>query len=203
MKLKQHMSVLAALGLGLFVLIPAGACGDAKTDAGAVKPDAGVAKPATPPEVKVHVDTSGLTPAADFELPDLSGKMVSLASLRGQVVILNFWATWCGPCKYEIPHFIKLYNAYKDKGVTILGVSIGESKGQVEPFARTKGMTYPVLLDQKSLVPRNYGGVRGIPTTFVITQDGKIYRKHVGVPPSMTIFEEEVKALLGDTTTPQ
>jgi peroxiredoxin len=187
MNLKQHVPFLLTLSLGMAILLPAGACGDNKPQEAAKAPE----------EVKVFVDTSTLKPAADFELPDITGVNHTLAGYKGKVVILNFWATWCGPCKYEIPHFIKLYNAYKDKGVTILGVAIGEPKATVETFAKSKGMTYPVLLDVKSAVPRSYGGVRGIPTTFVITQDGKIYRKHVGVPADMAIFEEEVKALLG------
>jgi peroxiredoxin len=188
MKLKQYVPLLMVWALGFSVILPTGACGGDEK-AATVTP--------APEGVKVHVDTSTLKPAADFTLPDVAGVNQTLSSYRGKVVILNFWATWCGPCKYEIPHFIKLYNTYKDKGVTILGVAIGEPKGTVEGFARAKGMTYPVLLDTKSAVPRLYGGVRGIPTTFIITQDGKIYRKHVGVPADMKIFEEEVKALLG------
>lgn len=187
MRLRQHVSFLQTLGFSLAILVPAVACGD--------KPAATADAVDAP---KVYVDTSELKPAANFELMDLAGKVQSLDSYRGQVVILNFWATWCGPCRYEIPHFSRLYTSYKDKGVTILGVSLdAEGKGKVDPFVKAKGITYPILLDQKSAVPRLYGGVRGIPTTFIITQDGKIYRKHVGVPPDMAIFEEEIKTLLG------
>lgn len=193
MKLKQSVPFLAILGLGLTVMLPAVACSDDKSQAAIAQ---------TPADVKLFVDTSTLKPAADFELADLSGATQKLSQYRGRVVILNFWATWCGPCKYEIPHFIKLYNAYKDKGLTILGVSIGEQKSGVDAFAKARGMNYPVLIDSRSVVPRSYGGVRGIPTTFIITQDGKIYRKHVGVPQDMGIFEEEVKALLGIQPTP-
>jgi peroxiredoxin len=187
MRLRQPVPILLTLGFGLAILLPSVACGD--------KPATSTTTAADP---KVYVDTSELKPAANFELMDLSGKLVSLEGLRGQVVVLNFWATWCGPCRYEIPHFTRLYNAYKDKGVTILGVSLdAEGKSKVDPFVKAKGISYPILLDQKSAVPRLYGGVRGIPTTFVITQDGKIYRKHVGVPADMAIFEEQIKTLLG------
>jgi peroxiredoxin len=189
MKVRHYISILAILGLGAAVMIPVEACSDNKPQ---------TAQPVE--DIKVFVDTSTLKPAPDFELPDLAGGTQKLSAYRGKVVIVNFWATWCGPCKYEIPHFIKLYNASKDKGMTILGISIGEQKSTVEAFAKAKGMVYPVLIDTRSSVPGAYGGVRGIPTTFIITQDGKIYRKHVGVPQDMAIFEEEVKTLLGIQT---
>lgn len=200
MKLKNCVSLLVPLSLSLAVLLPTGACGgDTKTDAVKAPAAANAATPAatTPAEVKVFVDTAELKPAPDFSLTDVAGITQTLSAYRGKVVIINFWATWCGPCKYEIPHFVRLYNTYKDKGLVILGIDLQEPKATVEPFTKMKGMTYPVLLDLQGTVPRPYGGVRGIPTSFVITQDGKIYRKHVGVPQDMGIFEEEVKTLLG------
>lgn len=157
------------------------------------------AAPAAPPPVKTYIDTSTLTPAPDFQLVDLEGKVNSLADYRGKVVIFDFWATWCGPCKMEIPHFIDLQKIYGEKGLQIVGVSLDQGgKKDVAPFAKAKGINYDMLIGTNEAAMA-YGGVKGIPTTFVLTQDGKIYKKYVGVRPRET-FESDVKALLGITS---
>lgn len=147
-------------------------------------------------EIKTHVDTSSLAEAPDFKILDLEGKTVSLADYKGKVVILDFWATWCGPCRMEIPHFIDLQKIYGEKGLEVVGVSLDQGgKKDVEPFAKAKSINYDMLLGTNEMTMA-YGGVKGIPTTFILTQDGKIYKKYVGVRPR-EVFETDVKALLG------
>lgn len=147
-------------------------------------------------DIKTHIDTSALAVAPDFKILDLAGKPVTLADYKGKVVILDFWATWCGPCRIEIPHFIELQKLYGEKGLEVVGVSLDQGgKKDVEPFARAKSINYDMLLGNNEITMA-YGGVKGIPTTFVLTQDGKIYKKYVGVRPR-EVFEADVKALLG------
>jgi thiol-disulfide isomerase/thioredoxin len=145
--------------------------------------------PAAGAAPKVHVDTSALKPAADFKLADLEGNPKTLADYRGKVIILDFWATWCGPCKMEIPHFVELQNAYGPQGLEIVGVKA------VSTFAQKYKINYPILMGNDQIVSA-YGGVKGIPTAFVITQDGKIFRKYVGYR-EKKVFESDIRALLG------
>jgi cytochrome c biogenesis protein CcmG/thiol:disulfide interchange protein DsbE len=135
-------------------------------------------------------------PAADFKLPGVDGKTVRLSDFKGKVVILDFWATWCPPCKAEIPDFIALQKQYGPKGLQIVGVALDqEGADAVKPFAKEKGINYPIGLDPESTVPPSFGGVRGIPTTFVIDRKGNIVKKYVGAKPRET-FEADIKALL-------
>jgi len=123
-----------------------------------------------------------LTIAPDFTLQDISGKEVSLSDFKGKVIILNFWATWCPPCRKEIPVFIELYKKYKDEGLVIIGISLDrEGEKVLIPFVKKFGINYPVLIGTKKVVDA-YGGIRGIPTTFIIDKKGKIRKKHIGLP---------------------
>jgi thiol-disulfide isomerase/thioredoxin len=136
---------------------------------------------------KPAVDTSQLKLAPAWELYDLEGK----------VVLVDFWATWCGPCKRSIPHLIKLHEEYADQGVVVLGVSLDRADPQkvVKPFVALNNINYQILMGNMK-IQQDFGGVRGIPTAFIISQDGKIYRKLVGLRPKEH-YEEPIKALLG------
>jgi|Deesub1362B_J571_1020462.scaffolds.fasta_scaffold00163_43 cytochrome c biogenesis protein CcmG/thiol:disulfide interchange protein DsbE len=123
-----------------------------------------------------------LITAPDFTLKDIKGNNVSLSDFRGKIVILNFWATWCPPCRKEIPVFIKLYEKYKNEGLIIIGISLDkEGKKVIIPFVKKFGINYPILIGTKE-VENAYGGIRGIPTTFIIDKEGKIRKKHIGLP---------------------
>ncbi len=139
-------------------------------------------------------DASG-TAKLDFVLRDHNNVPVKMADYKGKVVILNFWATWCTPCKVEIPAFVELYDQYKDKGLVIVGVSIDDTVEQLRPFMKEYRMQYPVL-QMTTDIETAYGPLYGVPVTFFIARDGTICRKHMG-PATKEQFEEEIKALLG------
>ena len=135
------------------------------------------------------------TAAPAYELPDLDGKLVSNTDLLGKVVILDFWATWCPPCRMEVPHFIRLQNQYGDQGLEIVGLSLDAGGARdVRPFAVENKINYKMLI-AKDQTAESYGGVVGIPTTFVIDRKGVIIKKFVGYTPP-EVFEETIKPLL-------
>jgi thiol-disulfide isomerase/thioredoxin len=115
----------------------------------------------------------------DFSLPLVSGELQTLSALKGKVVFLNFWATWCGPCRDEMPSMEVLYNRFKDKGLEILAVNSEESQGDVIAFMQDYGLTFPALLDEDGRVNGAYG-IQAIPTTFLVDRDGKIILRLVG-----------------------
>jgi thiol-disulfide isomerase/thioredoxin len=131
----------------------------------------------------------------DFKLKDLEGKEVSLASYKGKVVLLNFWATWCGPCKAEIPGFVELQEKYRDK-LTIIGYSVDDTADLAKKYAAQYKMNYPILLGEgREDVQDAYGPIWGIPASFLISKDGNVCRKHMGIAPK-AVFEKEIVALL-------
>lgn len=133
--------------------------------------------------------------APDFTLNDLAGSPYSLKDAKGKVVILDFWASWCPPCKMELPHFQALYDKYRDKGLVVIGISVDRiSPAQIAAFTRANGMTYPVLVATQDVVD-SYGGVRDLPTTFVISRKGRIIKKFVGYQ-NRELFEALVRELL-------
>jgi len=133
--------------------------------------------------------------APNFSLKSYDGKIVELAKLKGKVVIVNFWATWCGPCRAEIPDFIKVYNAYKSKGLEIIGIALDEDGWSVvKPFIDTNKVNYPVVLGNAQVV-QQYGGIEGIPTTFIVDKKGNIVDHQVGML-TKTMLEQKMKVLL-------
>jgi len=115
----------------------------------------------------------------DFTLPLLTGGNATLSSYRGKVVILNFWATWCPPCRVEMPSMETLYQRFNAQGLEILAVDIGENASTVQQFIRSAGYTFPVLLDSANRVSSVYG-IEAIPTTYIIDREGKIIGRVVG-----------------------
>jgi thiol-disulfide isomerase/thioredoxin len=115
----------------------------------------------------------------DFELEDLNGNLKTLSSYRGKFVFLNFWATWCGPCRVEMPSMQRMYDELKDEGLEIIAVDIREDQKTVSKFMKDNNLTFPVLLDRKGQVSGIYG-VRSIPTTYLINKDGNIIGRAIG-----------------------
>jgi peroxiredoxin len=120
-------------------------------------------------------------PAPEFALKDASGKTVKLSDYRGKVVLLNFWATWCGPCKIEIPWFMDFEQTYKDKNFAVLGISLDEDGWDaVKPFIEQKKINYRVVIGTEQ-VALLYGEVDSLPTTFMIDREGRVAAVHVGL----------------------
>ena len=136
-----------------------------------------------------------LGPAPDFTLQSLDGRSVRLSDLRGKAVLLNFWATWCSPCKIEMPWFIELQNQYGSQGLQIVGVAMDDSsKEDIAKFAKDIGVNYPVLLG-KEAVGAAYGGVPALPESFFIGRDGKIVDRIIGLKGKSEIEDSIKKAL--------
>jgi thiol-disulfide isomerase/thioredoxin len=135
------------------------------------------------------------TPAPDFTLEALDGKNMKLSDFRGKAVALNFWATWCGPCKIETPWLVELQKQYADQGLQVVGVAMDDSgKDEIAKFAKDMGMNYPVLLG-KEAVGDAYGGVPALPETFFIGRDGKIVDRIIGLRGRSDIEDAIRKAL--------
>ncbi|MDZ7343744.1 MAG: TlpA family protein disulfide reductase [candidate division KSB1 bacterium] len=131
----------------------------------------------------------------DFSLATLSGETVNLRQFEGKkIVVVNFWATWCGPCRHEIPDFNRVYSRYRDRGVEILGISVDASPAvEVPPFMEKIPIDYPVLLGSPDLTYRY--GIRGLPTTIILDRDGRIRNRIVGMI-SASKLEAEIDKLL-------
>jgi thiol-disulfide isomerase/thioredoxin len=133
--------------------------------------------------------------APDFTLKSIDGQPVTLSSFRGKVVLLDFWATWCTPCRSEIPRFIEWQQKYRDKGLVVLGVSMDDSTKDAANYAREMKMTYPVVM-ATSDVADSYGGVLGLPVNLLISRDGRIISKDVGAT-DLNALEKQIAAELG------
>ena len=140
------------------------------------------------------LDVAG-KPAPDFTLESLEGKNIQLSGYKGQAVLLNFWATWCGPCKIEMPWFVELQKEYGPQGLQIVGVAMDDaSKEDIAKFVKEMGVNYPILIG-KEAVGQQYGGVNVLPTTFFIDRDGKIVAREFGLQ-SRSLFVDNIKKAL-------
>jgi peroxiredoxin len=134
--------------------------------------------------------------APQFALKDLKGQTLHLKDLRGRVVLLNFFATWCAPCRQEIPDLERLYKRFNAQGLEIVGIALDmEGATLLNPFVQRYGITYPVVLGTREVVV-DYGGIRGIPTTVFIDRDGRVAKHFVGFRPPQ-VFEKSIQELLG------
>ena len=136
-------------------------------------------------------------PAPQFSLANLDGKNVSLKDFADKVMVVDFWATWCGPCREEIPHLNKLYENYRGKGVVVVGISMdAEGPEVVKQFAKELRMEYPVVMGNEN-VQQDFGGIVGLPTTFIIDRKGNIVKKYTGYQPAiMQDMEQTIKELM-------
>ena len=134
-------------------------------------------------------------PAPDFKLTTLEGKPLSLANYKNKVVLLNFWATWCGPCRAEVPDLVELQNKYKDQ-VQIIGLVVDDDdQAAIKKFAAEFGINYPLALATDAM-RLQYGGIPALPTSFVLDAEGRIVQKHEGLRDPV-LYEVEIRALLG------
>lgn len=136
--------------------------------------------------------------APDFSLNDLSGKNLRLSDLKGSVVMIEFWATWCPPCRDSVPELNNLYQKYKDRGFVLLGLSVDtgrDAQSTVNSFVKEFNITYPVLID-KSDVKALYG-VYSVPTTYLIDRNGNVVNSHIGFAPgSGELLAQEIEKIL-------
>lgn len=170
------MKLLLTSLLILALSTTVGGCGEGKT-----------------PPAETATQTAAATAAGvpDFTVTTLDGKTLRLSDLRGQVVVVDYWATWCGPCRIAMPHLQKLHDNYKSQGVTVLALSV-DQKGLavVEPFIKQNGFTFPVAMaDERSASA--FGNFSSIPTTVIVRPDGRVHTTLTGVHP----YEEYVAAV--------
>ena len=148
-------------------------------------------------------------PAPDFTLQDLSGKKVSLADFKGKALLINFWATWCGPCKVETPWLVELRNQYAAKGFEVLGISAegddlqpgdkegwAKDKAAIAKFVKEEKMPYPVLIDGDS-ISKPYGGIDAMPTSFYVDRSGNVVSVQLGLT-SKDEMEANIRKSLGE-----
>ena len=134
-------------------------------------------------------------PIADISMEDLDGRSMSSSEWHGKVTLVNFWATWCGPCREEIPHLVRLQEHYKDE-LQVIGISADEGQpSDVAVFARNMGVNYPIVMETPEL-NRQFPGVFALPTTFLLDREGRIVQTHVGLI-NPAVFEQEARYLAG------
>lgn len=133
--------------------------------------------------------------APPFLLRDINGKIVSTADWKGKVVILNFWATWCPPCREEVPELVQLQAKYKDKLLVVGASEDDDAPQKVQQFVQQHGINYPIVMATKELI-ENYGGVPALPTSFLIDPQGRVMLKHTGLY-EFDVYDREVRALAG------
>jgi len=145
---------------------------------------------------RARTGSEGHAFAPDFSLPDLKGGRLELSAYLGKVVLLDFWATWCDPCRDEIPRFAELQEKYREQGLQIIGISMDDEPEPVRDFYQKFKMNYPVVMGNAK-IGEAYGGVLGLPIAFLIGRNGRIYSRHIGATDT-TMFETEIVRLLAE-----
>jgi peroxiredoxin len=195
MKRSASWVVVALLALGVSALVVPG-CGRGTGEA--TKKETAVGETGTPAaEGAGNVGTSVGDVPPPFALPDLDGQSVSLSDFQGKVVVLDLWATWCAPCRAEVPVLVRLYDELRDQGLVVVGIGLDQGGANVlKPFVEANRVTYPVVVGNPDV--QSQYGVTGIPATFIIGRDGRIAATHAGFAPSMEEgLRAEVVKLLG------
>jgi len=137
-------------------------------------------------------------PAPDFELENIAGGKTKAADLKGKVLVVDFWATWCEPCISEIPKFNQMADEFKGKDVAVVGITVESKHDDIKPKVKETGMKYTVLVGNDSVVD-GFGGLIGFPTTFVVTKDWKIYKKYMGaLPDKNERIKKDIQKLLAE-----
>lgn len=148
---------------------------------------------------EAQAQSCSVAPAAadlNFTLKDMHGADVTLSDYAGKVILLDFWATWCAPCRIEIPGFIEMFETYGDRGFVVLGVSVDDSPEALQLYAEELGMNYPVLVgDGRDDIKEAYGPLVGFPTSYIIDRNGVICHRHTGYAVKDS-FVREIEALL-------
>jgi thiol-disulfide isomerase/thioredoxin len=187
-----------AVAILLVMLAPGGGGGDTAAPAPSSSGNLTGSPNSAEEDAAADAKLTGKAAPLDFVLKDMNGVDVKLAAFRGKPIVVNFWATWCGPCRAEIPSLVELQTKYSAEGteVVILGVSVDDPVDKLKPYAAMMKMNYPVLVGNgREDVQDAFGPLWGIPVTVFIGRDGKIAKKHSGIA-SKEQFEQEIKALL-------
>jgi peroxiredoxin len=132
--------------------------------------------------------------APDFTLTDIDGKKLSLSDYHGKVVLLDFWATWCTPCREEIPHFVEMQQKLGPQGFQVLGISMDDDAKPVKGFYQQYRMNYPTAVGDDKLA-QSFGGILGLPVNFLIDRDGRVVKKYLGAT-DVSVFDKDVDDLL-------
>jgi len=132
--------------------------------------------------------------APDFTVTDLDGRKLTLSHFKGKVVLLNFWATWCAPCRTEIPHFVEMQNKFGPEGLQVIGISMDDDAKPVREFYQQYRLNYPVALGDDKLADR-FGGVLGLPVNFIIDREGRVHSRYLGAT-DVSVFDSDVSYLL-------
>jgi cytochrome c biogenesis protein CcmG/thiol:disulfide interchange protein DsbE len=197
------IAVLGALALALLTTATPLPWPWPLSDARAERSDAAEAAAGSPGASAESLAVEGGSCPADakpanlnFTLKDMTGKDVKLSDFKGKVILLDFWATWCIPCKVEIPWFVEFQKTYGPKGLQVIGVSVDDTLEKLKPYVSALEMNYPVLLGLgRDDVQNAYGPMWGLPVTAIIARDGRICEKHIGMG-SKSTFEAMIKSLL-------
>ncbi|MGC8894713.1 MAG: peroxiredoxin family protein [candidate division WOR-3 bacterium] len=190
----------AVLFVMIVLLLGASCCkrpsGNQETNGGSRSAETTSANPDAVSQVPdtARASASNFKPAPDFTLVSIKGDTIKLSDYKGKVVILDFWATWCPPCREEIPHFKQLFAEKQGAGLMIIGIVVNDDVSEVKKFVSKNAVNYPIVIGTPQ-VEKAYGGISAIPTTFIIGKDMTIRQKVVGYH-ELSFFRKEVEKLL-------